>query len=54
MVDVPYLDHIWDGQKYCLDVGQVRCFLEETSRKTTSWKGDTMESDRTPAKKSLV
>ena len=29
MVDVPYLDHLCDGQKDCLDVGQVRCFHEE-------------------------
>ena len=36
MVDVPYLDHLWDGQKDCLDVGQVRCFHEETSRKLLS------------------
>ena len=41
MVDVPYLDHLWDGQKDCLDVGQVRCFHEETSRKLLFWKGDT-------------
>ena len=33
MADVPCLDHLWDGQKDCLDVGQVRCFHEETSRK---------------------
>ena len=39
MVDVPYLDHLWDGQKDCLDVGQVRCFHEETSRKTTFLEG---------------
>ena len=39
MVDVPCLDHLWYGQKDCLDIGQVR------------WKGDTKESDRTPAKK---
>ena len=38
----------------CLDVGQVRCFHEETSRKLLFWKGDTKESDRIPAKKSLV
>ena len=54
MVDVPYLAHLWDGQKDCLDVGQVRCFHEEASRKTTFWKGDTKESDRVPTKKSLV
>ena len=41
MVDVPYLDHLWDSQKDCLDVGQVRCFHEETSRKLLFWKGDT-------------
>ena len=35
MVDVPCLDHLWDGQKDCLDVEQVRCFHEETLRKTT-------------------
>ena len=35
MADVPSMDHLWDGQKDCLDVGQVRCFHEETSRKTT-------------------
>ena len=33
MVDVPCLDHLWDDQKDCLDVGQVRCFHEETPRK---------------------
>ena len=54
MVDVPCLDHLWDGQKNCLDVGQVRCFHEETSRKLLFWKGDTKESDRIPAKTSLV
>ena len=51
MVDVPCLDHLWDGQKDCLDVGQVRCFHEESSRKTTFLKGDTKESDRIPVKK---
>ena len=45
MVDVPYLNHLWDGQKNCLDVGQARCFHEETSRKLLFWKGDTKESD---------
>ena len=50
MVDVPCLDHLWDGQKDCLDVGQVRCFHEETSRKLLFWKGDTKESDRIPAR----
>ena len=54
MVDEPCLDQIWDGQKGCLDVGQVMCFDEETSRKLLSWKGDTKESDRITAKKSLV
>ena len=39
MADVPSLDHLWDGQKDCLDVGQVRCFHEETSRKTTFLEG---------------
>ena len=39
MVDVPCLDHLWDGHKDYLDVGQVRCFLEETSRKTTFLEG---------------
>ena len=39
MVDEPYLDHLWDGQKDCLDVGQVRCFHEETSRKSTFLEG---------------
>ena len=39
MADVPCLDHLWDGQKDCLDVGQVRCFHEETSRKTTFLEG---------------
>ena len=39
MVDVPYLDHLWDGQKDCLHVGQDRCFHEETSRKTTFLEG---------------
>ena len=29
MVDVPCLDHLWDGQNDCLDVGQARCFYEE-------------------------
>ena len=33
MVDVSCLDHLWDGQKDSLDVGQVRCFQEETPRK---------------------
>ena len=51
MADVPCLDHLWDGQKDCLDVGQVRCFHEESSRKTTFLKGDTKESDRIPTKK---
>ena len=54
MADVPCLDHLWDGQKDCLDVGQVRCFHEETSRKLLFWKGDTKESDRIPTTKSLV
>ena len=54
MADVPCLDHLWDGQKDCLDVGQVRCFHEETSRKLPFWKGDTKESDRIPTTKSLV
>ena len=53
MVDVPCLDHLWDGQKDCLDVGQVRCFHEETSRKLPFWKGDTKESDRIPVKRTL-
>ena len=39
MVDVPCLDHLWGGQKDYLDVGQVRCFHEETSRKTTFLEG---------------
>ena len=58
MVDVPYLDLLWDGQKDCLDVGQVRCFHEETSRKPLFWKGDTDDfnaktkgSDRISTKK---
>ena len=51
MVDVPCMDHLWHGQKDSLDVGQVRCFREETSRKLPFWKGDTKESDRIPAKK---
>ena len=34
-----------------LDVGQVRCFHEETSRKLLFWKGDTKDSDTIPAKK---
>ena len=54
MVDVPCLDDLWDGQKDYLDVGQVRCFHEETSRITTFLKGDTKESDRIPVKKILV
>ena len=61
MVDVPYLDHLWDGQKDCLDVGQARCFHEETSRKLLFWKGDTDDfnaktkgSDRISTKKCLV
>ena len=29
MVDVPYLDHLWDGQKDCLDVGQVRASMKK-------------------------
>ena len=51
MVDVPCLDHLWDGQKDFLDAGQVRCFHEETSRKLPFWKGDTKDSDRIRAKK---
>ena len=43
MVDVPCLDHLWDGQKDCLDVGQIRCFHEETSRNLLFWKGDADE-----------
>ena len=39
MVDVPCLDHPWDGQKDCLDVGSLSCFHEETSRKTTFLEG---------------
>ena len=39
MADVPSLDHLWDGQKDCLDVGQVRCFHEETSRKLPFLEG---------------
>ena len=39
MADVPCLDHLWDGQKDCLDVGQVRCFHEETSRKLPFLEG---------------
>ena len=61
MVDVPYLDHLWEGQKDCLDVGQVSCFYEETSRKLLLWKGDTDDfnakakwSDIISTKKSLV
>ena len=61
MVDQPCLDHLWDGQKDLLDVGQVGGFHEETSRKLLIWKGDTddfnaktKESDRIPTKKSLV
>ena len=54
MADVPCLDHLWDGQKDFLDVGQVRCFHEESSRRTTFLKGDTKESDRIPVKKNLV
>ena len=54
MADVPCLDHLWDDQKDCLDVGQVICFHEESSRKATFLKGDTKESDRIPVKKSLV
>ena len=61
MVDVPCLDHLWDGRKDFLDVGQVRCFHEETSRKLPFWKGDTHElnaktkgSDRIPTKKSHI
>ena len=33
MVDVPCLDHLWDGMKDPLDVRQVRCFQQETPRK---------------------
>ena len=54
MADVPYLDHLWVGQKDYLDVGQVRGLHEETSRKLPFWKGDTKENDRIPVKKSLV
>ena len=32
MVDVPCLDHRWDGRKDPLDVGQVRCSQQETPR----------------------
>ena len=39
MVDLPCLDHLWDGQKDWIDVGQVRCFHEETSRQTTFLEG---------------
>ena len=44
MVDVPYLDHLWDGKKDFLDVGQVRCSHEETSRKLLFWKEIQMTS----------
>ena len=61
MVDVPYLDHLWNGQKGFLDVGQASCFYEETSRKLLLWKGDTDDfnaktkgSDRNSTKKSFV
>ena len=33
MVDVPCLDHLWDGRKDPLDVGQVGCSQQETPRK---------------------
>ena len=56
-----YLDHLWDGQKDFLDVGQVRCFHEEASRKLLFWKGDTDDfnaktkgSGRISSKKNLV
>ena len=51
MVDVPCLDHLWDGQKDFLDAGQVRCFHEETSRKLLFWKGDTKESKQNSSQK---
>ena len=54
MVDVPCLDHLWDGQKVCLDVGQVGASMKKHQEKLLFWKGDTKESDRIPAKKSLV
>ena len=61
MVDVPCMDHLWDIQKDFLDIGQVRYFHEETSRKLLFWKEDADElnaktkgSDRIPTKKNLA
>ena len=53
MVDVPCMDHVWDSQKDCLDVGQVRCFHEETSRKLLFWKGDTDDLTEFQPKRAL-
>ena len=53
MVDVPCLDHLWGGQKDYLDVGQVRCFHEETSRRTTFLKGDTRRVTEFQSKRAL-
>ena len=36
MVDVPCLDHLWDGQKDCLDVGQ----RNNTSNSGPPWMMD--------------
>ena len=42
MVDAPFLDHLWDVQKDCLDVQQVKRFQQETPTKIhnlgTSWQ----------------
>ena len=29
MVDIPCLDHLWDGQKDCIDVGQVSASIKK-------------------------
>ena len=44
MVDVPYLDHLWDGQKDCLDVGQVR----EIQRRVTEFQPKRTLSNSNP------
>ena len=33
MVDVPCLDHLWDGQKDCTDVGQVSASIKKHQEK---------------------
>ena len=33
MVDVSFLDHLWEGQKDCPDIEQVWCLQQKTPRK---------------------